>query len=453
MKLFFLILLQVIIVFYLSAPAHQARELTREGNVAAGRSPFAKNYQFINGNWFNGKVFEPRTLYSVNGVFASRKPSKIDEIVDLRNGFVLPPFGDAHTHNLDGNFNLDKTIKAYLEEGTFYVQVLGNYATGAKQAGVFLNKPESLDVVYANGGLTSTLGHPFLAYEPRALGFYNPTEWDASMEKIKLGRKGENNVYWFFDSKQDVDAKWGKFLAQKPDVVKIFLLDAENHERLAKNGKAGDKGLSPEIAEYVVQKAHNAGLRVWAHVETANDFRLGLKIGVDGFAHAPGYGWNGKIGDAPKDDLTVKDVRLAAKKKVVVIPTAQWGRISTTDYTSDGKQTLDRERFSRVVERQKRLLDLMRRNGVIIALGSDVFGQTLSGEIDYLSENQIFDNQTLLRIAVEITPQTIFPNRKVGKLKTGYEASFIVLEKNPLVDFSGIKNIRYRFKQGYVIND
>ena len=411
-----------------------------------------KTIKFINGNWLNGKDFKPRTFYSASGILTERKPTQIDQTVDLKNGFVIPPSADAHTHNLDGSFNLDKIIKAYLEEGTFYVQVLGNYATGAKQAKSFLNKPSSLDVIYANGGLTSTLGHPFLAYEPRALGFYNPADWEANMEKIKLGRKGENNVYWFFDSKADVDAKWEKFLAQKPDVVKIFLLDAENYKQNSKNGKAGDKGLSPEVAEYVVQKAHEAGLRVYAHIETANDFRLGLKIGVDGFAHAPYYGWNGKIEDAPKDDLTVKDIQLAAKKRVVVIPTIQWGRISTTDYASDGKETLNRERFRRVVERQRRLFDLMRRNGVIVALGSDVFGQTLSGEFWYLHDNRIFDNETLLRIAVETTPQTIFPNRKIGRLREGYEANFLVLENNPLLNFNAIKNIRFRYKRGLLLD-
>jgi len=411
-----------------------------------------KIYKFTGGQWFDGRNFQRRTFYAVDGMLTKKKPSGIDETIDLANGFVIPPFADAHTHNLDGTFNLDKTIKAYLDEGTFYVQVLGNYATGAKQAKPFLNKPSSLDVVYANGGLTSTLGHPFLAYEPRALGFYNAADWSANMEKIKLGRKGENNVYWFFDSKADVDAKWEKFLEQKPDVVKIFLLDAENYERLSKNGKAGDKGLSPEVAEYVVRKAHEAGLRVYAHIETANDFRLGLKIGVDVFAHAPGYGWNGKIEDAPKNDLTVKDIRLAAKKKVVVIPASQWGRISTTDYTSDGKEVVDQERLRRVVERQKRLFDLMHRNNVVIALGSDNFGRTLSSELDYLSKNQIFDNETLLRIAVETTPQTIFPNRKVGRLREGYEASFLVLNGNPIKDFERIKDIRLRFKQGFLIN-
>jgi imidazolonepropionase-like amidohydrolase len=409
-----------------------------------------KVYKFINGQWFDGKDFRRETFFAVEGVLTKKKPAKIDETVDLRNGFVIPPFADAHTHNLDGSFNLEKIIKAYLREGTFYVQVLTNYATGAKIAKPFLNKPTSVDAIYANGGLTSTLGHPFLAYEPRAQGFYNYADWNANMDKIKLGRTGENNVYWFLDSRADVDAKWDKFLAQKPDVVKIYLLDAANYEQVSKNGKVGDKGLSPDIAEYVVGKAHAAGLRVYAHVETADDFRLGLKIGVDGFAHAPHYGWSGKPEDAPRNDLNIEDIRLAAKKKVVVIPTAQITRIETTD-NPDAKQKAALESFQRVIERQKRLFGLMQQNGVTVALGSDYFGRTLSEELWHFSDNRIFDNQTLLRIATEITPRTIFPNRQIGRLREGYEASFLVLGSNPLKDFTSVKNIQMRFKQGVFI--
>lgn len=410
----------------------------------------AKTYEFTNGNWFDGKIFKRKTFYSVNGIFAGKRPAKIDETVDLKNGFVIPPFADAHTHNLDGVFNLEKVSRAYLEEGTFYVQVLANYASGAKQAKPFLNKPSNLDVIYANGGLTSTLGHPFLAYEPRALGFYNYADWEANMEKIKLSRIGENQVYWFLDSVADVDAKWEKFVAQKPDIVKILLLNAENYEKTRASGKAGDKGLSPEVAGYVVRKAHQAGLRVYAHVETTNDFRLGLKIGVDGFAHSPNYGWNGNIEDKPKDDLTIADLKLAAKQKVFITPTANIGKIETTIY-ADGKEDLQIERFNRVVERQKSLFNSMYKNGVKIILGSDYYGKTLGVELWYLHDNIIFDNRTLLKIAAEDTPQAIFPNRKIGKLKSGYEASFITVADDPLKNFDTVKKVGLRFKQGFFI--
>jgi imidazolonepropionase-like amidohydrolase len=404
-----------------------------------------KSYEFSNGNWFDGKSFNRQTFYSVNGVLTRRKPKHIDETVDLENKFVIPPFADAHTHNLDGTFNLERVVQAYLAEGTFYVQVLANHATGAQQARPLLNKPSTLDVVYANGMLTSTYGHPFMVYEPLAMGIYNPAEAYRKVPEVKKSRLAENNAYWFLDSRADVDAKWERILAAKPDLIKIGLLDAENYGKYVQTGDTLTKGLSPEVAEYVVQKAHQAGLRVYAHIETANDFRLGLKIGVDGFAHAPYYG---KTEGPIKDDLSVEDIKLAAKKRTIVIPTAQIGRAAATDYDAEGKPTFVEERFRRIVERQKRLFNLMWQSGVTLALGSDYYGRTLGEELWYLHDNRICDNLTLLRIATEITPQTIFPDRKIGRLRQGYEASFLVINGNPLEDFNRIKNIERRFKQG-----
>ncbi len=416
-----------------------------------GNSQTGKNYQFTNGRWFDGKTFKKREFYSINAVFSDKKPAVIDETIDLKNGFVIPPFADAHTHNLDGVYNFDKSVNAYLKEGTFYVQVLGNSSSGAKQARAVLNKPSTLDVLYANGMLTCTYGHPFMVYEPLAMGIYVPAEAFRRIEEVKKSRLAEGSSYWFLDSKQDVDAKWDKILASKPDYLKIALIDAENYETLYKNGKAGDKGLSPEVAAYIIEKAHAAGKRVFAHIETANDFRLGLKIGVDVFAHASGYGWNGDEKTRAIYEVTDEDLKLAAKKKVVVIPTARIGEFYAGGENSGAVFEDKDARVKRAIERQKNLLNRMKKAGIIIAFGSDNFGHYLSDETDYLAKNKFFDNLFLLKTAVETTPQTIFPSRKIGRLANGYEASFLVLDGNPLNDFSQVKNINFRFKQGVII--
>lgn len=417
------------------------------GSTSAQR--VSRNYHFKDGNWFDGKSFKKRDFYSVDGILTNKKPENIDQTVDLKNQFVIPPFADAHTHNLDGTYGLEKTINDYLKEGTFYVQVLGNYAAGAKAAKPFLNKPSSVDAVYANGMLTCTYGHPFMVYEPLAMGIYSPAEAFGRVEEVKKSRLAENRAYWFFDSKADVDAKWQRYIATKPDIVKIGLLDAENYQKYVSAGETVNKGLSPEVAEYVIQKAHQAGLKVYAHIETAGDFRLGLKIGVDAFAHLSGYGWNGK--ETLKDDVTLADVKLAARKKVAIVPTANLGLLSVTSYSKDGKPQIDRERFDRILARQRSVFKSLLENGVTLGLGSDIFGQTLGIEIWYLHDNKVLDNRTLLKIAVENTAQLIFPNRKIGKLKNGYEASFITLDENPLENFETLKDVKLRFKQGSFI--
>lgn len=64
---------------------------------------------------------------------------------------------------------------------------------------------------------------------------------------------------------------------------------------------------------------------------------------------------------------------------------------------------------------------------------------------------KIFDNLTLLKMWCETTPATIFLDRRIGHLEEGYEASFLVLAKNPLEQFDHVKAITMRFKQGHVL--
>jgi imidazolonepropionase-like amidohydrolase len=41
--------------------------------------------------------------------------------------------------------------------------------------------------------------------------------------------------------------------------------------------------------------------------------------------------------------------------------------------------------------------------------------------------------------------------RRIGRLAPGYEASLLVLDANPLAEFSNVKRIRLRMKQGELI--
>jgi imidazolonepropionase-like amidohydrolase len=50
----------------------------------------------------------------------------------------------------------------------------------------------------------------------------------------------------------------------------------------------------------------------------------------------------------------------------------------------------------------------------------------------------------------EITPRTIFPDRQIGALQEGFEASFLALEGDPLRDFRNVRRIKIRFKQGFL---
>lgn len=401
-------------------------------------------YEFTNGNWFDGKGFVRRKFYSVNGILTAKKPVKVDEKIDLGDDFVIPPFADAHCHHFDAPYNVDQQVEMYLRDGVFYAKVLSNLRTGALKVKDKVNVPTSVDVSYAHGSLTHSFGHGFEVFETLALRLIPTTEvMEANKAKIAGSRLRENDGYYIIDTADDLERKWQKIIDGKPDFIKINLLASENFETQRSNIpniKIGHIGLNPQLVPLIVQKAHAAGLRVSAHVETAADYRTALAAGVDEMAHIPGYYFG--LQENPESYLlTDKDAQESAKRRIWVIP--------TPNLPDAIKNPLILERIERVMRQN---LELLRRRGVRFAFGSDAYMSTPVEYVLYTAGLGVFSNLEMLKIWTEETPQTIFPNRKIGRLREGYEASFLVLNANPIADFKNIKNIKLRFKQGYLID-
>lgn len=396
---------------------------------------FAQNegsvYAFQNGNWYNGKGFEPATWYSVQGKLTKKTPeTPVDSVIDLTGRWIVPPLGDAFCSSLAGNPSASQQIKLYAGEGVFYLQVLGNTQEGRKAAESLLATAGSPDVQFANGAFTCTLGHPFLVYEAPAQGVRNPLEISAKYDTIRSGRAMLGDGYWFADSKSDVDKIWKNASAQKPDVISIYLLDAAN------SGGKETKGLKPDVAKALVKKAHRAGLRVFAHIETADDLRLGLKLGVDGFANLPGHNWNGS-GDTARYALTDQDLKKLAKKKTAVIPLFSHAQFEAPRPNAATDQA----------ELLKRLL----ANGVNVIAGSDDPQRTIRSEINYWFQFGNLNYEQIINVLCVHTPQAIFPKRKIGAFQEGYEANFLVLKADPLTNLLKLRAIDFVVKGGELI--
>jgi predicted amidohydrolase YtcJ len=89
---------------------------------------------------------------------------------------------------------------------------------------------------------------------------------------------------------------------------------------------------------------------------------------------------------------------------------------------------------------------------VPLALGADAYGSTVRPEIDALIKHKVFSNRVLLDIYSKITPQSIFPDRKIGEIREGYEASFLVLNQNPIKQIQAIKEIEMKVKEGVIFS-
>jgi imidazolonepropionase-like amidohydrolase len=368
------------------------RKLTIVFLMLLGASAYAHgNLKLVNGRWYDGTEFVAKTMYAVDDVLRDSHDGEAREL-DLQGMSVIPPLADAHNHVFADGMNADEQLGRYLRAGIFYVKNPNNSAKLTAPIRARMNTPETVDVTYANGGLTRGGGHPAQIYAQLGSTFVDP--------------------YYTIDSAAELDAKWERIRAGKPDFIKIYLEHSEDPKK--------NRGLDAALVPLIVQRAHRDGLPVAAHVSSAADFHLAVASGVDELAHLP---------LAP---IAPADAELAAKKNVTVVTTLLSHRPNEgfTDHRAN--------------------LALLKRAGVNVVLGVDG-GALVLDELEALTKLGVYTNAELLRMAVEATPRQIFPSRKIGRLTNGYEASFLVVHGNPLEDLSALRRVALRVKQGHVI--
>src|SRR5215470_2443809 len=124
--------------------------------VAAVSIPPTHGTAYVNGRWFDGTGFRPKTMYVIGSAFSARPPERIDTTIDLAGGFVVPPFGDAHYHLMDPRI----AAGIFLRDGIFYVKDQSNAPVARRPIDAYLKAAPTFDYVSANQGWTSPAGHP-----------------------------------------------------------------------------------------------------------------------------------------------------------------------------------------------------------------------------------------------------------------------------------------------------
>jgi len=399
------------------------------------------SYEIKNLEYFvNGKFNKVDNIFVNNGKFTFKKPSRIDTVIDLKNKFLIPPFTEAHTHKLDLQEDFYRDYNRYLKEGTFNIMVLNNRTSLVKRNREVLDSLQTLKVLYANGGITVTGAHPSFVYERDASGI---KQWwlPENTKKIKSSTLLKDNAYWFFDTIEDVNNQWDKYLSSKPDFVKIYILDA-----------ASGQTLSEEVISHICKLAHKEGLKVFAHIETFDDLKLGLRMGVDVFAHLPYYNVNFQEQIPNQPEFSEEELEIINKKEITIIGTLSLNEDNSIVRTAENNYegSFDSIMYNRTAQFHKKTVNHLKSKGFKFAIGSD--GNSALKEIKYWLENDILPKSEILNIATYQTSKLMFSDVSSNNFSEGSEASFLVLEGNPLINFNALENINLMFKNGKVID-
>jgi imidazolonepropionase-like amidohydrolase len=201
--------------------------------------------------------------------------------------------------------------------------------------------------------------------------------------------------------------------------------------------------LDPSLLKAIVKMAYAAGLRVSTHIEDAADFHNALMADVDEINHMPGFrsGSDVEKHAITEFEISEADARLAAKQQTFVVTTLSAGALQL-----EANQRTEQD------QQNARNLRLLLQHHVHLALGSDAYHSDTLPEALYINSLHVMDSATLLNIWSTFTAETIFPRRKIGFLKEGYEASFLVLGANPIENFAAVEQITLSVKQGHVFD-
>ncbi len=96
-------------------------------------------------------------------------------------------------------------------------------------------------------------------------------------------------------------------------------------------------------------------------------------------------------------------------------------------------------------------LKLLAETGATLAIGSDRPRGSVVDEALHLRTLGALSDAGLFRLLAVQTPRSIFPDRRIGHLREGWEASFLVLAGDPTRDLSHIRDVRLKVKRGLVI--
>ena len=230
--------------------------------------------------------------------------------------------------------------------------------------------------------------------------------------------------------------------SEKVDLVKLMItggvLDAKE------KGVPGELKMKPEMVKAVCDKAHAAGYKVAAHVESPEGVKVALANGVDSIEH----------GAKPDDEM----IRLFKEKNAFLcttispaVPYALFDRLLTN--ATEVEQYNGNIVFEGIVECSKAAL----ANDIPVVLGNDVGCPWITQydfwrELCYFHKYTGVSNAFALYTATKRSAELAGIGDVTGSIEVGKCADMIVTKNNPLDNLEALRNVDMVIARGIVID-
>lgn len=230
---------------------------------------------------------------------------------------------------------------------------------------------------------------------------------------------------------------------EKVDIVKLMItggvLDAKE------KGVPGELKMKPEMVKAVCDRAHAAGYKVAAHVESPEGVKVALANGVDSIEH----------GAKPDDEM----IRLFKEKNAFLcttispaVPYALFDRSLTN--ATEVEQYNGNIVFEGIVECSKAAL----ANDIPVVLGNDVGCPWITQydfwrELCYFHKYTGVSNQFALYTATKRSAELAGIGDITGSIEKGKCADMIVTKENPLDNLEALRHVDMVIARGKLIDN
>ena len=226
--------------------------------------------------------------------------------------------------------------------------------------------------------------------------------------------------------------------AQGVDLIKLMItggvMDAKE------KGVPGEMKMPPEMIKAVCDRAHAAGYRVAAHVESPQGVRAALENGVDSIEH----------GAKPDDEMIELFKRRGAFLCTTLSPALPYALFDrSVSNASEVEQYNGNVVFEGIIECAKAAL----ANGIPVALGNDVGCPWITQydfwrELFYFHKYTGVSNAFALYTATKNAAQLAGLGDVTGAVAPGLCADLIVTKDNPLDDLRALRHVELVMANG-----
>ncbi len=229
---------------------------------------------------------------------------------------------------------------------------------------------------------------------------------------------------------------------EKADLIKLMItggvLDAKE------KGVPGELKMKPEMVKAVCDKAHAAGYKVAAHVESPEGAKVALENGVDSIEHGA------KPHHAMRRHFKEKNAFLCTTISPAV-PYALFDRSLTN--ATEVEQYNGNIVFEGIVECSKAAL----ANDIPVVLGNDVGCPWITQydfwrELCYFHKYTGVSNAFALYTATKRSAELAGIGDVTGSIEVGKCADMIVTKENPLDNLAALRNVDMVIARGRVID-